>query len=110
MRLKGFLFGADALIVLALISSLPLLATMRTPTGVLEKQAAGYAYLNASNSLGQEWLRDTWRQHSFTDCPGDAPFVAARNYSYPAYPNPPVPEYYNCSDASYTDYYEVCVS
>ncbi|OIO25916.1 hypothetical protein COX85_03145 [Candidatus Micrarchaeota archaeon CG_4_10_14_0_2_um_filter_55_9] len=108
MQVKGFLFGADALIVLALISSLPLLAAERGQIGVLEKQAAGYAYLN--NSAAQAWLEDNWVQHLFDlgcSSPGSE-FVAARNYSYPAYSGEL--EDYGRSDASPNDFYEVCVS
>jgi len=110
LQVKGFLFGADALIVLALVSALPLLAAERGQVGVLEKQAAGYAYLN--NSWAQAWLEENWVQHSFdlgcSSLGSEYEYVAARNYSYPAYSG--LLEDYNCSDASPNDFYEVCVS
>lgn len=107
---KGFLFGVDALLVLVLISSLPLLTAPREQSSVLIKQSAGYTYLNLSDSSAQTWLDDNWVQHDFDEtCSGNAPFVLVRNYSHPEYLDGEL-IYFNQSDASYTDYYEVCVS
>ncbi len=103
MRLKGFLFGADALIVLALVSTLPLLSFSRAPSGALEKQSAGFDYLNSSVAA-REWLSENWFQHSFS--PGCAVGgIAVRNYTYPSYA-----EEFAAPDCSPNDFEEVCVS
>ena len=103
MRLKGFLFGADALIVLALVSTLPLLSFSWAPSGALEKQAAGFDYLNSSVEA-REWLSGNWVQHSFSGgCAVSG--IAVRNYTYPGYA-----KNFALPDCSSYDFEEVCVS